>query len=67
MVSWPEIIQEILPIPMQARGRSLKPGASAATFSTLPIDDYNFGEQARVDRKGAAAHTDGVKAHDLMF
>lgn len=52
---------------MQARTRNLKPADSAAAFSTLPIDDYNFGEEARVDRKGAAGHTDGVKAHDLMF
>lgn len=45
----------------------MKLGNSAAAFSTLPIDDYNFGEEARVDGKGAAGHTDGVKAHDLMF
>lgn len=67
IISRPENIQEVLPIPMQAWGKNLKPGAAAATFLTLPVDGYNFGEEASVDRKGAAAHTDGIKAHDLMF
>lgn len=60
-------MQEVLPILTQAWGKNLEPGAAAATFLTLPVDDCNFGEEASVDRKGAAAHTDGVKAHDLMF
>lgn len=36
-------------------------------FSTLPVDDYNFGKEARVYRKGAAGSTDGFKTQDAIF
>lgn len=39
IISWPENVQEVLPIPTQARARNLKPGDSAAAFLTLPIGD----------------------------
>lgn len=36
-------------------------------FSTLPVDDYNFGKEARVYQKGAAGPTDGFKTQDVIF
>lgn len=36
-------------------------------FSTLPVDDYNFGKEARVYRKGAAGPTDGFKTQDVYW
>lgn len=53
--------------PREGPGWKLETWDLSCWFSTLPVDEYSSGKEARGHGEGAAGHTDGIKARDVIF